>query len=64
MREITIRYAPFHDMDFEMRMAKNGGAIVEVLIDGEPVRDLEYFKTEFTPDEEPIIIIGRKMNMD
>ena len=34
MREITIRYAPFHDMDFEMRMAKNGGAIVEVLIDG------------------------------
>ncbi len=62
MKEITIKYINFDEPNYKMQRCQNNkGKVVQVLIDGEPVEDLEYFKTEFTPDKEPVIIIGRSL---
>lgn len=61
MKEITIKHIDFSDPNFKMQRCQNDkGKIIQVLIDGEPIDDLEYFKLEFTPDEEPVVIVGRR----
>ena len=64
MKEITIKYIDFNESTVLQRNNSGNGKIVQVLIDSEPIEDLEYFKTEFTPDQEPVIIIERRLNHD
>lgn len=62
MKEITIKHIDFSEPNFKSQRCQNGaGKIIQVIIDGEPIDDLEYFKLEFTPDKEPVVIIGRRL---